>query len=182
MTCRIETPLYQHLTENDMNSNRIFTLTMNPAMDIYMTVDKLEADKKLRGGAARMEPGKRVAALVVDNATPWFSTPVYLHFVSWYQAKTGGVVDFNFSDFQSVLLRPNVGAPHVTEVLAWRPWFFEWTTHGGSRYDYFVVKSEADVTELIFKDHVASVELVAREGSWWVFRNAARTVDPSSSD
>ena len=128
--------------------------------------------------AARMEPGKRVAAFVVDNTTSWFSTPVYLHFVSWYQAKTGGVVDFNFGDFQSVLLRSNVGAPHVTEVLAWRPWFFEWTRHGGSRYDYFVVKSEADVTELIFKDHVASVELVAREDSWWLFRNAARTVDP----
>ncbi len=30
---------------------------MNPAMDIYMTVDKLEADRKLRGGAPRMEPG-----------------------------------------------------------------------------------------------------------------------------
>lgn len=30
---------------------------MNPAMDIYMVVDKLEADKKLRGHSPRTEPG-----------------------------------------------------------------------------------------------------------------------------
>lgn len=122
----------------------------------------------------RTEPGKRVAAFVVENGSRQFATPVYLHFVSWYQAKTGGIVDFNFGDFQSIVLRPNMAAPHVGEALAWAPWLFDWQIHGGSRYDYFVIKASADVGLPIFKDHVDSVELIARADSWWLYRNLAR--------
>jgi hypothetical protein len=124
----------------------------------------------------RMEPGKRAAALVVDNRSRYFANPVYLHFVSWYQAVKGGIVDFNFADFQSIVQRPNRAAPRVDETLAWAPWLFDWQAHGGSRYDYFVVRAGADVAPLIFKDRLGSVELIAQTDSWWLYRNLETTV------
>jgi hypothetical protein len=119
----------------------------------------------------RMEPGKRVAAFVVDNGSRHFANPVYLHFVSWYQAVKGGIVDFNFADFQSVVQRPDTAAPRVDETVAWAPWLFDWQAHGGSRYDYFLVRAGANFAPLIFKDRLNSVELIAQTDLWWLYRN-----------
>ena len=40
--------------------------------------------ESFRAVMAQMEPGRRVASMVVDNASPLFATPVYLHFPAWY--------------------------------------------------------------------------------------------------
>jgi hypothetical protein len=127
----------------------------------------------------RMEPGKRVAAFVVDNGSRHFANPVYLHFVNWYQAVKGGIVDFNFADFQSIVQRPDRTAPRVDETLAWAPWLFDWQSHGGSRYDYFLVRAGADFAPVIFKNRLDSVELIAQADSWWLYRNTVRTADSS---
>jgi hypothetical protein len=118
-----------------------------------------------------MEPRKKVAAMIVDNRSPLFATPVYLHFVNWYQAKQHGIVDFNFGDFQMVVRRPNMAAPRVGEGLAWRPFLFDWHSNGGSTYDYFLVRAEVDLASALFKEHATDVELVANSGFWWLYRN-----------
>ena len=51
---------------------------------------------------------------------------------------------------------------------------FEWQTHGGAHYDYFIVKCSVDISPLIFKEHRESLELVASSGWWWLYRNRAR--------
>jgi hypothetical protein len=38
-----------------------------------------------------------------------------------------------------------------------------------------VVKASADVSPLIFKEHRPAVQLVARSGWWWLYRNVERT-------
>lgn len=124
----------------------------------------------------RIEPGRSVAAMPYDYQSPLFGMPVYLHFPAWYQAKHGGVVDFSFADFYSSMARyrENVG-PRLVEDVGWFPNTFDWDKHGGSRYDYFVVKSNIDVSSSIFKDALPRVEPVARSGWWWLYRNVGRT-------
>lgn len=129
---------------------------------------------------ASMEPGRRVAAMIVHNGTPLFRTPVYLHFASWYQTLEAGIVDFNFADFQLVLRRKDVVEPRVDEYLAWYPWLFDWRTHGGDHYDYFLVKADGDAAELIFKEQMSSVKLISQSGWWWVYENVDRRDSPSS--
>ena len=123
---------------------------------------------------AAMEPGKRVAALIVDKATPLFATPVYLHFASWYGTQKVGIVDFNFADFRLVLRRKDAAEPRVGEQLAWYPGYFDWHANGGARYDYFIVKADEDVAAPLFKDRLGSVKLVKRSGWWWVYENVEK--------
>jgi hypothetical protein len=123
-----------------------------------------------------MEPGRRVAAMVYDHGTPLFRLPVYLHFPAWYQAARGGIVDFNFADFYSSMARYRSDAgPRINENLSWYPDAFRWDVDGGTSYDYFVVKSNVDVSAAIFKDRLSSVELIARSGWWWLYRNVERS-------
>lgn len=122
-----------------------------------------------------MQPNGRVAAFVFDNGSPLFALPVYLHFPAWYQATRGGNVDFNFADFYSSMVRyrPDAG-PRINENLAWYPTLFRWDADGGASYDYFVVKSNVDISEAVFKERIGSVKLVARDGWWWLYRNLDR--------
>lgn len=126
---------------------------------------------------AAAEPNRRVAAMVEENTTRWFSTPVYMHHVAWYTSTHRGIVDFNFADFysQTVRYKPDVG-PRISEPLAWAPRDFDWERDGGAVYDYFVVKSGLDISAAIFKQKRPAVELVQHVGSWWLYRNKERAV------
>ncbi|HKR36054.1 MAG TPA: hypothetical protein VJT10_14520, partial [Steroidobacteraceae bacterium] len=124
---------------------------------------------------AAIEPGKTVASMIYDNSSPLFPGPVYLHFAGWYQVRRGGIVDFNFADFYSSMVRYKKDAgPRMTETMAWVPTAFQWTLHGGDKYDYFIVKADGDISAALFKDRLASVELVKRSGWWWLYRNVER--------
>ena len=46
-----------------------------------------------------------------------------------------------------------------------------WDVNGGARDHYFIVKASHDVSNEIFKEKRAAVELVANSGWWWVYRN-----------
>jgi hypothetical protein len=129
----------------------------------------------------RAEPSKKLAGMIVDNSSPLFVFPVYLHFMAWYQAEKSGIADFNFADFHPQMVRYNDGVgPRIDGTLAWLPAAFEWEKHGGSRYDYFLVKSTFDASQGIFKDKVSSVALVAHSGWWWLYENK-RENDSSNS-
>jgi hypothetical protein len=45
---------------------------------------------------------------------------------------------------------------------------------GGSNYEYFIVKANLDIAAQIFDDKRDRVELVARSGWWWLYRNVER--------
>jgi hypothetical protein len=121
---------------------------------------------------AAMEPGRRAASMVVENMSPLFGTPLYLHFPLWYQVEKRGIVDFNFADFYSQPVRYGKNAgPRIVDELGWNPTWFQWSAHGGARYDYFIVKCRFDVSNEIFKEKRGSVQLVARSEWWWLYRN-----------
>lgn len=124
---------------------------------------------------AAMQPGRRVASMVDDKSSQFFAWPVYLHFPAWYQATGRGIVDFNFADFYSSMVRYKKDAgPRITDPLAWYPTAFQWDVYGGARYDYFLVKAPVDISNEIFKEKRGSVELVTRSGWWWLYRNLER--------
>jgi hypothetical protein len=122
-----------------------------------------------------LEPGRRVAAMVFEPGSALFPSPVYLHFPAWYQATEAGIVDFNFAEFysQMVRYRPNAG-PRITEAVSWSPVQFDWEANGGASYDYFLIKARFDLSAAVFKDKVDNVELVTQQGWWWLYRNRAR--------
>jgi hypothetical protein len=114
--------------------------------------------------------------MVYDRASPYFATPVYLNFPAWYAGTGHGIVDFNFADFISQMVRYRKDAgPRMTEPLAWYPTYFDWRANGGEQYDYFIVKARFDVSAAIFKEQRSSVELVTRSGWWWLYRNLRRS-------
>jgi hypothetical protein len=122
-----------------------------------------------------IEPGKRLASLPLDNATPAFANPVLLHYGAWYQALYGGITDMSFATTHPSIVRyRDQQRPRVGERVAANPLSFEWTRDGGDTYDYYLVCASEDVAELIFKDRVTSVELVAKQGPWWLYRNRER--------
>lgn len=131
--------------------------------------------ESFRAILAQMEPGRTVAAMVVDRSSPLFAAPVYTHFPVWYQATRAGIVDFNFADFysQPVRYRADAGA-RLGERLAWYPALFSWDYHGGAKYDYFLVRCPFDISPEIFKERRGDVQLLARIDSWWLYRNALR--------
>ncbi len=135
--------------------------------------------ESFRAVTGQIGPGRRVASMVFDNASPLFETPVYLHFPAWYQATQRGIVDFNFADFlpQPVRYRSDAG-PRMAELVSWYPPDFQWELHGGARYDYFIVRANVEISMRIFKERRGAVQLVARSGSWWLYRNLERATAP----
>jgi hypothetical protein len=123
-----------------------------------------------------MEAGRRVASIMHDPYSPVFGLPVYLHFPAWYQGERGGIVDFSFADTHPSVARYQPGGGRrMRGTLVGNPEGFSWELDGGPSYDYFVIKSTADLSATIFKDRVSSVELVTRRGEWWLYRNVQRS-------
>ena len=124
------------------------------------------------GLMAEMEPGKRTLYIMVDKNSSQFTAPVLLHVPSWYQAKRHGIVDYNFGMFYGtmVVFKPDKRPPD-TGMLSWVPDSFQWQEYRGSDFDYFVVRSRADISAEIFKDRRSSVELIRKEDTWRLYRN-----------
>jgi len=129
------------------------------------------------------EPGKRMAGIMVCNGSPGFAYPVYVHFASWYQAEYGGIADRSFATAHPSLVRyREVRARRVAKRISWQPLTFGWKRDGGASYDYFIVCAPADLSAQIFKDHVDSVELVAKDLPWWLYRKRAEGPVTTTAD
>ena len=122
-----------------------------------------------------MERGKRAAGMLVCNSSTYFSNPVYLHFTAWYQAELAGIADMSFAINHPTMVRyRDMNAGRLGDDLAWQPQAFTWERDGGNSYDYFLVCAGADVSPVLFKEHISSVELESQQGSWWLYRNTKR--------
>ena len=120
-----------------------------------------------------MEPDQRVLQLPVDWLAPGFSSPVYMHFASWYQAKKGGLVEYNFAYNYAMMLRYKDDAgPNFDHTFSWRVLKFDWDYHQGDRYRYFVVRAPIELKQRIFKERADDVRLVHQSGSWWLYEKS----------
>ncbi len=127
---------------------------------------------------SRAEPGRRMAGMLFCKRSASFRYPVYLHFHAWYQAKSAGISDNSFAMTHPSMVRyRDLAAPRVGDRLAWAPAAFEWSQHGGPSYDYFLVCAQGDVSQVLFKEKIDSVELVAYVHPWWLYRSLERNPD-----
>ncbi len=123
---------------------------------------------------ARMDAGKRMLYLPLEPYGAFFKQPVFLHSGMWYQVEKQGMVDFSFAYFFPNRFRYRADRrPPLPAGFEWRPAIFHWARHGGDRYDYFLVRASRDAGPLLFRTAPGPIELVARDGSWWLYRPAA---------
>jgi hypothetical protein len=121
---------------------------------------------------AQMEPNKRVRPLIFARGSvfiPKFA--VFVHFPAYYQAEKGGYLGFSFARNWTAVVRYRAGVDvGMATGAEWEPELFSYAREGAG-YDYFVVRSGPDLRHTLFGAAAARVSLVAREGSWWLFRN-----------
>jgi len=119
-----------------------------------------------------IEDGSRVASVVHIKTSAQFAYPVYFHQAVWYQAIGKGIVDFNFGFFYPQLVRFRPGRQTgVDEQFAWFAFNKDWVSFDGDTYDYFIFHADQDLGEALFREHSASVPLVANSGYWWLYKN-----------
>jgi hypothetical protein len=122
-----------------------------------------------------MEPNKKLLYLPVEANTALFSVPVHFHTGMLYQAEYRGVTDFNFAYFFASPVRFKEGQQdwRASDAFVWDPITFEWDKNHGEYYDYFLVRFPFLLTEQIFGEASAKVELVANSDWWWLYRKKA---------
>ncbi len=119
---------------------------------------------------AAVEPNRRVMGLVVEKESEAIPlAPLYLHFPAYIQAAKGGVLGFSIAGVPPEPMRyRRGGAPPASPWLEWEPFRFEWDVDGG--YDYFIVRSEKDLSPRFFAGADRPVVLEGRSGLWWLYR------------
>ncbi|KQP11881.1 hypothetical protein [Pseudorhodoferax sp. Leaf267] len=130
-----------------------------------------------RAVVARIAPGQRALALVLESTTEVGPTPdftPYVHFASWYQAEQGGLVDLNFAVAppQIVRFRPD-RVPPLPLAFAWRPMEFDWKRHDADRYRYFFVRRGPAQAAPDFAGARCMPRLIVEEGRWSVYERVA---------
>lgn len=129
----------------------------------------------------KMQPQKRVLALIYDNQSAIFRLPMYLHFASWYQAERSGATDFSFSQFGLLVRYKPDAAVAVPPRFEWQPDTFDWKTNKGWLYDYFLVRSENGIASEVIEAGECTVKYVAHSGSWWLYETELGDKDDPAS-
>ncbi len=119
-----------------------------------------------------MQPDKRVLSLVFNSYSNVFALPTFMHFPSWYQAESTGIVDPSFSQ-RDVQIPVRYRHPETLPVpvgFEWYPGYFGWNKNQAWLYDYFVVKNPKDIGGDLFKNADCAIKLVANSGQWWLYQ------------
>jgi hypothetical protein len=130
-----------------------------------------EETRAFDAAVRRLEPHQRALTLVFDPASRAAGhRQVYVHYPSWYQAESGGMVDYNFAWFppQIVRFRPQ-SLPAWRPSFEWTPERFDWDLHHGGAYRYFFVRHTTSVPLALFKGAKCPPALIWSEGAWTIF-------------
>jgi hypothetical protein len=126
-----------------------------------------EEEDDFAGVLAHMQPGRRVAGLVFDAESRIVQHHPFLHFVSYYQAEKGGVVEFTYAGYDHwpidfrVDRYPPPGGP-ARPRLEWTPRLVE-TRELWPYYDYVLVRGEG------FRPPPGTFRVTWRSGRWSVW-------------
>lgn len=121
---------------------------------------------------AYMEPEKRAYGMVESGFSEFARAPVYIHFPVWYQVTQKGLVDFNFAYYRSLnsYYKPGMEGK-VYGRLVFYPDEFDFDTHGGEIFDYFVVFSEEGLAQRQFEDE-ARLRFIRSFRGWHLYARA----------
>ncbi|MBX3183924.1 MAG: hypothetical protein KIT72_07365 [Polyangiaceae bacterium] len=118
-----------------------------------------------------LPPQPKLLYLIYDHTGTQRSTTPFIHLPAWVQAERGGALYFHFVRWGLYPIRYREGSPHdpprLPYFLEWRPDRFQVLEHG-AWFDTFLVRHTIDPSVVFAAD--PSIRLVAREGTWWLFR------------
>jgi len=120
---------------------------------------------------SQLKPRQRALTMAFDpDSKGNDSIKIYAHYPAWYQAEKGGLVDFNFAWFppQIVRYRPD-RLPAVEPGFEWNIHKFNWHTHRGDDFNYFLVRSSEPVPPLLFDGAPCQPQLVLKKGKWSIY-------------
>jgi hypothetical protein len=131
-------------------------------------------DKQMEGFATildRMEPGKRTLSMIFARDDPASISPTFIHFPTWYSALKQGITDPSAASFLQMPVAFRSGKMPRAAIMGfdWNPQWFDWREYNADRYDYFIVRSESDMTGQLFRDAPAGLILLNHAGDWYLY-------------
>lgn len=119
----------------------------------------------------RIEPNKRVMALVFNKKDPSIPGFTWTHQPAWVQTYKGVYYQYSLSSIypQNVVIHPPNLMPRLRTYgyFSDHPDKFTWAK--GGCFDYWIVGSLKDRTGEIFKGHLDEVRLLCQSGMWWLY-------------
>jgi hypothetical protein len=120
---------------------------------------------------AHVQPGKRMLALIFDNASFTAKFPPYVHFGAYYRARYGGVATFSFAGMpQSPFRYRDAAKPPKSRRSEWNPCSFR-NGIEGPYYDYVIVRGPVDPFSR--QPPGPQWRRVAYDGSWSLYEKVA---------
>jgi hypothetical protein len=119
-----------------------------------------------------IQSAPKLCYLVFDHRGATLKSTAFIHLPAYIQAERGGWLSFHFASFGASPLRYRVDPDAVVPPPTPRRW--EWTPkrfrveEHGPFFDTFLVRDARDPSAIFRAD--PSIDLVAHEGSWWLFR------------
>lgn len=115
---------------------------------------------------------KRVFSLIFLREDSSSISPTFIHFPAWYSALKNGVVDKSFAvtQVQPVVYRPEAAQAAAILGYEWIPEAFSWRTMQGDKYDYFIVRADADLASALFAEAPCPPREAARITTWWIYQ------------
>jgi len=124
---------------------------------------------------AKLEPRQTALYLPFDPTSPATENKyLYLHYGMWYQVEQQGWVDFNFASFlpQLVKYRDDHRSAIGPGFSFW-PERFNWKTHNGRMYRYFIIRAQDGQPDSYFENLLANDECAIAQvvslGKWRVY-------------
>ncbi|HEY2743013.1 MAG TPA: hypothetical protein VGL86_00260 [Polyangia bacterium] len=118
-----------------------------------------------------MPPNQRLRPLILVSASAAFpGVRPFVHFGAYYQAERGGWLGFSFARNYTSFIRYRDGVRFgMREDDEWRAERFDAAREAGD-YDFFLVRSDRDVSDLLFRGAPSPIALFAHAGDWWAYR------------
>lgn len=118
----------------------------------------------------RIPAGASVASLDFQHTSDFVPMVPFLHFLAWHEARHGGLIGYSFAEYFPELIHYRPGSsPNMTPGLEWHPERLNWARDG--RFDYYLVHAQEDLGRGLAQRAEVPLPLVARAGSWWLYRN-----------
>lgn len=121
--------------------------------------------------------GEVALGLVFEREDFFSIAPTWIHFPVWQISRGGMDVSPNFAatHIQLVTYKPGCEPKEsVNRRFEWRPRGIVREPIEAGRYDYFFVRSAEERTDFLRAGVRGGFELVARSGSWWLYRSSTQ--------
>jgi hypothetical protein len=119
-----------------------------------------------------MTPGQHTLSIVPDGSSRVYKSPwPYTHFPVWYQAETGGLVEFSFASFYPMIVRFRRDYHDAVPLRFANDKTPDWRSLRVDQFQYIIVRGAA-------RDSAPAIDvpgtLMAHEGRWLLYSRTTK--------